>query len=250
MTVTSVNEVLAHFDAIIDRARQERSRLGFFAALYRGVTVRVEEGIEAGRFQDGPRMERFDVIFANRYFDALERFRRRERTSRCWQVAFESATRRRLLILQHLLIGMNAHINLDLAVAAARTSPGDELPALKGDFDEINAILSEMVDEVQDRIAVVSPWLGLLDRVAGKTDEAVVDFSMKRARDASWSVAQRLAPLNVSDQEEQIARVDGVVAALGRRVRTPGKLLPLALLAIRLRESNDTVHVIDALSQQ
>lgn len=62
----TIDQVIARLDTAIDRARRENSRLGFFACLYRQVTVRVSEGIAAGRFQDGPRMERLDVIFANR----------------------------------------------------------------------------------------------------------------------------------------------------------------------------------------
>ena len=62
MTAKTIDEVVEQLDAIIDDARHERSRLGFFAALYRRVTVEVRDGIAAGRFEDGPRMERFDVI--------------------------------------------------------------------------------------------------------------------------------------------------------------------------------------------
>jgi hypothetical protein len=49
---------------VIDRARVESSRLGFFAALYREVTARIRKGIAEGRFEDGQRMEQFDVLFA------------------------------------------------------------------------------------------------------------------------------------------------------------------------------------------
>ncbi len=79
----TIDEVLAELDQIILRARNERSRLGFFATLYRNVTIKVKEGIAAGLFEDGARMEKFDVTFANRYLAALERFRRREQFSKC-----------------------------------------------------------------------------------------------------------------------------------------------------------------------
>ena len=81
--------------------------LGFFAALYRRVTIEVKRGIDSGRFEDGNRMDRLDVIFATRYLEALERFRRGEHPGDCWSVAFRSAGRWRLLVLQHLLLGMN-----------------------------------------------------------------------------------------------------------------------------------------------
>ena len=164
-------------------------------------------------------------------------------------VAFQAAASRRLLVLQHLLLGMNAHINLDLGIAAARTCPGEELPTLKGDFGEINNILSDLVDEMQDRIAAVSPWLGFLDRVGGRTDEAIVDFSMGRARDAAWGFAERLAPLSQEQQADRIAEQDGLIAALARRIRSPrSKLVSLVAMLIRLRESNDVARVIDVLS--
>ena len=39
-------------------------------------------------------------------------------------------------MLQHLLIGMNAHISLDLGIAAARTAPGEALPVLTQGIDQ------------------------------------------------------------------------------------------------------------------
>src|SRR5438105_8150490 len=75
----TIDEVIEQLNDIINRTRQEQSRLGFFAALYRVVTIKVKEGISAVRFDDGARMEQLDVTFANRYLDALQRFRRKER---------------------------------------------------------------------------------------------------------------------------------------------------------------------------
>src|SRR5882672_6594392 len=85
---TSIAEIIAQLGDVIDRSLSERSRLGFFAALYRKVTIKVKEGIAAGRFDDGPRMERLDVTFANRYLEALARFRRGEAPTPCWALSF------------------------------------------------------------------------------------------------------------------------------------------------------------------
>ena len=75
MSANTIDEVIARLDDIIQSARAERSRLGFFATLYRNVTLKVKQGIGSGFFEDGPRMERLDVGFANRYLSALENFR-------------------------------------------------------------------------------------------------------------------------------------------------------------------------------
>src|SRR5437660_8124355 len=164
MTPQTIDEVLAELDQIIHWARDNRSRLGFFATLYRNVTIKVKEGIAAGLFQDGARMEKLDVIFANRYLSALESYRRGESLSKCWLTAFKLADLSRPIILQHLLIGMNAHINFDLEIAAQAVAPGSELASLEKDFDTINAILSGMVAKVRADVEEVSPWIKFLDR--------------------------------------------------------------------------------------
>ena len=124
---TTIDEVIDRLDELIGWAATEKSRLGYFAALYRGVTVKVREGVATGAFEDGPRMERFDVIFANRYLDAVRVYREGNNPSRSWLFAFESAKGVRPVVLQHLLLGINAHINLDLGVAAAEVSKDGEL---------------------------------------------------------------------------------------------------------------------------
>ena len=126
---TSIDEVIAQLGDVIDRSLRERNRLGFFAALYRKVTIKVKEGIVAGRFDDGPRMERLDVIFANRYLEALTRLGSGQAPTPCWALSFEAAATWPPIILQHLLLGMNAHINFDLGIAAATTCPGAARPA-------------------------------------------------------------------------------------------------------------------------
>lgn len=71
MPPQTIDEVLTEPDQIIHRARNEPDRLGFFATLYRNVTIKVKEGIAAGLFEDGPRMEKLNVTFANRYLAAV-----------------------------------------------------------------------------------------------------------------------------------------------------------------------------------
>jgi hypothetical protein len=248
MNATGIDEVIAQLDDLITIARREKNRSGFFAATYRRVTVKVKEGIALGRFEDGARMERLDVIFANRYLDALRRFRQNQPTSRCWLVAFQAASRWRPLILQHLLLGINAHVNFDLGIAAAQTVSAAELPNLKRDFDEMNNILSELLDEVQEKIETVSPWLGLLDRIGGRTDEVIIKFSLKKARAAAWRVAQRLASLSPEQQKAEVDKLDEDVETLAYRlVSNPGVFISLVLWVIRLAESHDVAKVIDTL---
>src|SRR5688500_2806352 len=172
----SIQEVLDRLDEEIENAIRKGSRTAYFASLYRSVTQRVLDGVRGGRFEDGPRMELLDAVFANRYLTALRAYQRNERTSRCWKAAFDASEAKRLTIIQHLMLGMNAHINLDLGIAAAQVAPGASLSAMKHDFEEITKLLGEMLDDVQDRLKEVSPWMGLIDRIGGRSDEQVCSF--------------------------------------------------------------------------
>ena len=244
----TIDDVIVRLDEIVAWSRQSKSRLGYFAALYRKVTIRVKDGIARGEFDDGPRMQRLDVIFAGRYLEAFDRYRAGEMPTQPWQVAFETGERWWAIVLQHLLVGINAHINLDLGVAAAETSPGPALAGLRGDFDKINEILASLVDGVEDELGKVWPWLKVLDWVGGRTDEQIIHFSIERARDEAWALAGRLAGATADERAAEIALVEARIAALGRLIRRPGILLSLVQRAIRLGELRSVRRIIHILS--
>lgn len=72
----------------------------------------MRDALDAGVFDDGDRMSRFDALFVNRYLDALHSRQSGGRPSRSWEVAFGCADLPNRMGLQHLLLGINAHINL------------------------------------------------------------------------------------------------------------------------------------------
>lgn len=245
----TITDVLDRLDEVVHWARTEGHRAGYFATLYRKVTDRVREGIEVGRFDDGSRMERLDVLFAKRYLEAVERYRVGEVPTRSWEVAFHGAESWSPVILQHLLLGINAHINLDLGIAAAETAPGSALAGLRRDFDEITSLLGEMLDDVQDGISRVSPWMWIVDAVGERRDEEAFSFVLARAREFAWRAAETLAAATPDQRFVEIAVLDRAVAAIGGRIRRPGLPVRMALMAVRAREPNDAAEVIDALAR-
>jgi Family of unknown function (DUF5995) len=246
--VETISDVLDALDGIVADAVDEASRVGYFAAIYRKMTAKIAEGIATGFFDDGERMERLDVVFADRYLQAYYAFRAGGSTTRSWARAFEATTSTRPLILQHLLVGINAHINLDLGIAAAEIAPGDALPDLRRDFDRDNEIIASLMGEVARDLAVVSPWLGLLDRLGGRHDDEIIRFSIESARSAAWRFAVELAPLAREDWGGPIGARDTSAARLGGVVLNPG-WLTLGLLLIRARESTDVRRNIEVLNR-
>lgn len=246
--INTIDEVIVRLTEIVEECRRERSRLGYFAALYLRVTVAVKQGIANNVFQNGECMARLDVVFANRYIQAYELYRQGKQPTKSWQVAFEAAQKWRPLILQQLLAGINAHINLDLGIAAVTTCPGDELPPLQHDFDLINTTLASLVQPVEGEIGSVSPWINFLSKIDPSANDAVINFSMRVARSEAWKFALRLNLLDAGQQAAAIERHDQIIADLGRCVcYPPGYFFKLGLLVIRLRESNDVPRVIDLL---
>jgi hypothetical protein len=246
--VTTVEEVLAALEAIIVRSKEEGSRLGYFAAIYRKVTAKVLEGIESGFFDDAERMRRLDVAFASRYLVAVEAFTSGATPTKAWDVAFQAASTTRPIVLQHLLVGINAHINLDLGVAAAEAAPGPALAGLRGDFDRINEILASLLGGIEADLAEISPWIGLLDRIGGRHDEELVKFSIEMARTEAWRFATELAPLAREHWSGPIGARDARAARLAGTILNPG-WLSVGLLLIRTRERKDVRRNIDVLNR-
>jgi hypothetical protein len=85
------------------------------------VTRTVRQRIGTGYFADDARMEVMDVTFAGRYLTAFQQWRVGDPAiSACWKVAFDAVADPTLVILQNLLVGMNAHITYDLGIATAK----------------------------------------------------------------------------------------------------------------------------------
>lgn len=246
----SIDDVIDRLDEIIALCERERLRAGYFAALYRHMTLQVKLGMAAGHFEDNARMEHLDILFAGRYFEAFDAWRAGRRPTEAWAVAFQAAENRRLTILQQLLLGINAHINLDLGLSAAETCPGERLPGLYNDFMEINAIISTLTDQVQREIAEVSPWVALLERFAGRADDAIVNFSITIARNEAWALAKEAAPLVPNQVGPVVERRDRQVASLGRVVRSPGVFLGIVTWLVSLREVQDERTVIRVLADR
>ena len=248
MSVQTIDDVVAALDAIVQQSYDQASRLGYFAALYRRVTCAVRDGIATGSFQNGPLMEQLDVVFASRYLDALATFQAGGIATRSWMLAFQGCADANLLILQQLMSGMNAHINLDLGIAAAQVSPGKLLPQLKPDFDEINAVLASLVGTLESEIAAVSPLIDDLEKIGLRTETSVVNFDMTAARDAAWFTAERLASEPALLHDSTIDGLDLAVSIEGRAILYPpvgGEGLKL----IQQAESKDVRLVIETLAK-
>src|SRR3954463_6464412 len=134
----TIAEVLASLDQIIDWSKRTNNRIGYFASLYRIMTAATQQSVLNKGFQDGVRMELLDTIFANRYLQAWDCYTHKKACTHSWQKTFGACQGNNLAVIQHLILGINTHINLDLAIAAAEASKGKDIFELQADFEKIN----------------------------------------------------------------------------------------------------------------
>ena len=244
MQATNIDDVLVKLKDIIDSHRDRGSPLAFFPAVYRATTARVRAGIQNGTFADGARMERLATTFANRYLATQDA---PLAGGKAWQVSFTAANRQHTMILQHVLLGMNAHINFDLPLAVIATANGGNIADLEQDFQAINRILAALLDPVQATIDRFSPLLNILDRVGGRTDEELVTFSVNNARDEAWHEATRLAQESPEQRARSILSLDRRVALLAQHIIVPDGALGIASSLIARTESADIVSITAAM---
>ncbi len=247
MSARNIDEVVEELDVVVNAAEEQGDRVGYFAALYRKVTVAVRDGIRRGDFLDADRMDRLDTRFANRYLDALAAYRSGDPVSESWRISLDACKESEPTILQHLYSGLTAHLLLDLAVATAETAPGPRVVDIRGDFDHISEIVGGLIPEVDGIIGKVSPWIGLLDRVAGVEYAAINKIGISMARDLAWRSAVELAPLAELDRRLVIAGLDRRATLVARNLTKPRGGLRVVARLIRARESNDVSLIIAAL---
>lgn len=253
---TDIAGVVRNIDAVIAWSIANQSRLGYFAALYKRITRAIGAAVASGAFQDGPRMERFDAAFANRYFAALSGYfdpAHFPAPSVCWRIAFDAVTQAKPVIVLHMLAGVNAHIDLDLGIAAhAAVAPGP-IEAIHADFDTVNTVLTAQVKTVLAEIDAISPVLGALYDVAQEYEIATIDDALIGFRNSAWEFATMLAMEPGLFNGPTIAVRDMAIAAIATMMLNPPGSLASIVNAIARKESTDIVrniHVLDGIASE
>lgn len=105
-----------------------------------------------------------------------------------WRHVFDS-TLQPYTAIQHLPMGINTHINLDLAIAAALQAPGDSIWRLEKDFNKINSQIATLAVEVQRKLEAKCWPMKFLSHIRMGKEKAVLNFSIEKARQAAWANA-------------------------------------------------------------
>jgi len=167
-----------------------------FLTVYTRVTEAVEHGVADARFADPDWVARYLVAFADHYRRAFEAFERGTLADvpDPWQVAFDRACSPETLVVQDVLLGINAHVNYDLALALQDVGIDPDRRGKRADHRIINETLASLVDEEQELLAArYAPGLADVDESLGRVDEALSMFTLRQGRRHAWRGAVVLA---------------------------------------------------------
>jgi hypothetical protein len=215
---------------------------GYFAALYSQVTTRIGEAVKNGTFHDPAEMDAFACSFASFFTGAFDQGSPRPR---CWQAAWDVASDGSLLIVQQLLLAINAHVNHDLpfAVVAAADQRGD-VESIRPDFDAVNDVLAATYVDVQRELGTVST---LTSTAASLGGGRLFNFSLVVARRQAWDAALRIYPLGPADRQQYEKDLDQLVCVLAYLITKPPLAARPALWLARKLEEHDPKKVTAAL---
>ncbi|MFD1615631.1 DUF5995 family protein [Gelatiniphilus marinus] len=250
MVANTIDEVIEILGNIIENSKKDESTLGYFASLYQKVTISVKNKLHTNYFDDDARMEKLDVMFANRYLLAYSNYKQGKPNTKSWDSAFKASKQNSLIVLQHLLLGMNAHINLDLGIAAAEVSDVSSIDTLHSDFNKINAVLADLVEEVQEDLSKIWPTLVKILKFANKVDDFFINFSMSIARDGAWKFANELVTQKeIKSREQYIAIRDDKIAALSKSITVHKIVVRIIFFIVRIGERGKPSDKIKALEK-
>jgi hypothetical protein len=226
---------LPHDEAVLRKMLEQievweasQDRRAIFLSCYSVMTRNMIHSLKSGVFHDEKWVDELLNHFADYYFRAHEVYESGSETAPpIWRLTFEAAQNPKVLAVQHLILGVNAHINFDLVLALVDMLEPEWMSLADigrrrrfQDHCTINTIIASSIDEVQDSILErYSPGMSLIDRAFGHLDEMLISKLITHWRERVWQNAARC--VNCSSPEERddlIRQVEGASLRKGQAI--------------------------------
>jgi hypothetical protein len=214
--VEELQVLLERMETRIAELREAGDDRRIFLSVYATMTGAIHLGVRDGRFMDPAWTAELTARFAGLYFDAEQAWE--QAPSRCpkaWRAAFAAAGQPRISVIEHALLGINAHIVYDLPFAVSGTMrsvgdvvdgrlQGDTLARRRHDYEVVNHILAETILDAQAVLAAESGFSRVLDRVALRFDEYAAEALLRASRTQGWHNALALAVARDDHEHEAV----------------------------------------------
>lgn len=187
------------FRCLSDELTRQHDGRAPFATLYSAITTAMRDAIRAGRFEDSAWLGRYLTTFAELYRVAFVDYvdGRREQVPGAWRIAFDAAKENRVLVVQALSLGVNAHVDRDLSHALVIVGIGDDHETRElrhRDHNKVNDILHENVSAGLARLAdLYAPGYGEAPEVVMNLLSQTYFGAVATGRFKAWVDAVALA---------------------------------------------------------
>ena len=178
---------------------------------------------QQGFFDDTAFVNHEDAVFARYYFDAYDDWAagRRAEVPPSWLIALDAGAGHRVNGVGNLFLGMNAHVNRDLAFVLADIGlVAPDGSSRKADHDKVNQFLNAVLDP-------------LLAEEAARFDPATDDFRdplllgytsmfqmLAAWRETTWRNAERLVTAPTPEARAQVAQsIEDYAAGVATTIR-------------------------------
>jgi hypothetical protein len=192
----TLDDVVTGLGALERSFRERHDRRSIFLTLYGVVSSEMRDRVARGAFEDPEWVHRYAVAFANLYREALEAYDAGsiDGVPKAWRLCFDAARGATGLVLQDMLLGVNAHVNNDLPLALTEVSIEPDRERRRRDHNAVNAVLGSVTERATERLAALyAPGFTSLDACARGLDEIASAFSLEIARESAWESAVALA---------------------------------------------------------
>ncbi|RJQ18939.1 hypothetical protein C4580_06015 [Candidatus Woesearchaeota archaeon] len=177
-----------------------------FHHAYRMVTERVGAERALDGFDDPCALEELDLHFAQLYFDPLRNYLQEKNKITPWKTYF-SYTAKKPIPFCSMLLGINAHINADLAQTIHELRYNN-----RRDFRKINKILEHTIPDLMNYLAFTQHDLfGLGGVLFPRSINTYFHRIIVRWREDAWKNARRFDLDEIHRQTEQVAA--GIITA-------------------------------------
>ncbi|MGD0699484.1 MAG: DUF5995 family protein [Trebonia sp.] len=227
-----IEELIDRMAALLEPMEAAGDKRRYFHATYLRTTIAVAGEISRGGFADVGWVERWDIVFADLYLDALAADMAGRTTPRPWAIAFGAPAG--LPPLRQVLLGMNAHINYDLPQALVAVISdkqfGDAalLARREADHRAIDEVLASRVASEDDELTRLSGPAPLLDRLLRPVSRLGTQRFLREAREKVWAnatVLNRARSQGPDAYAAVLAQLEELSAAKVTALQAPGQVL-------------------------
>jgi len=199
-----------------------------FLGTYLRTTAAVGQAVDRGVFEDPGWVEEWDVVFAQLYLEALDASLTDGPISRPWRLAFDAPAR--LHPLQHVLLGVNAHVNYDLPQALLGVISVEDFgdPTLldrrRRDHENIDGVLASRVAAEDNELPVGT----LIDRLLTPLNRLASKRFLREARQKVWHNTYELHTARVAGPDAYRIRLGELEVLSSAKIAdllAPGQVL-------------------------